>query len=294
MSVAWRQGKVARGTKDMWYVITADADGKLSYDKIVGNLPENITPVKGGVKSAYRSIQVWRGNKPLEPLSIDLGIMDIVIDKPEKTPGKMGAIRYKLDAEQKTKSDITIGKEPSPEYKSSIKGIRGTSVESLSKLPLATTLEQLLTIEYKSVPLRQFAKQHSLPVKLREAGVGEVARLLQQLVARGKLEAKASILAKRPAGKGTSVPKTRKLGDSYEDTLAVVRSMLPDRDAARLSKLLTSAETATLAPVRGYPKPTKTTGRLVIVKAKQRGKEEKLRPTQKSEMSLMISRLAGE
>ncbi|MBA7698105.1 hypothetical protein ES703_106780 [subsurface metagenome] len=98
-AIAWKQGFIWVAIKRP-YRSTAD----VAFFK---KLPPGVTTVKGGSKSAYRSIQAITGKAPTK-LLIDMGIMDITIKKPKRTPGKKGAIRFKRDIEQKTKGDITI------------------------------------------------------------------------------------------------------------------------------------------------------------------------------------------
>lgn len=98
-AIAWKQGFIWVAIKRP-YQSTAD----VAFFK---KLPPGVTKVKGGSKSAYRSIQKITGKAPTK-LIVDMGIMDITIKKPKKTPGKKGAIRFKRDIEQKTRGDITI------------------------------------------------------------------------------------------------------------------------------------------------------------------------------------------
>ena len=76
--------------------------------------------MKGGVKSAYKSIQTLTG-KPPEKLALDMGMMDILISKPKVAPGSEGAIKYTRDIKQKTTGDISLGK------------VRGTEARSLAQ-----------------------------------------------------------------------------------------------------------------------------------------------------------------
>ena len=98
-AIAWKQGFLWLAIKRP-YRSTAD----VAFFK---KLPPGVTKVKGGPKSAYRSIQAMTGKAPTK-LLIDMGIMDITVKKPKRTPGKAGAISFKQDIEQKTKGDITI------------------------------------------------------------------------------------------------------------------------------------------------------------------------------------------
>jgi len=297
-AVAWKQGRLKMkggGIGDHWIIIYPPyrGHGEPVKKHVVSDIPPKGVRIAPDAKTAYRTIQSIGKAATATKFTVDMGIMDITVDKPTTEPGKPGAIEFKRDVKQETVSDITMGK-------GKTRGVRGTSVESLSKLPLHTTLGQLLTIEYKSEPLRQFAKEHSLPKKLRESGMAVVAEVLQQLVAEGKLETQASILARQSKDGESLTPRAdfsspRKLADSYENTIAVIRSMLPTKDALKLDRLLSSARSATLAKVRGYPKPTETTGRITTIRAKQTSKESKLRPTTKpNQISVATARLVGD
>jgi len=102
-AIAWKQGFIWVAIKRP-YKSTAD----VAFFK---KLPPGVTIVKGGPKSAYRSIQAITGKAPTK-LLIDMGIMDITVKKPSKTPGKKGAIKFTRDIKQKTRGDISIGKTP--------------------------------------------------------------------------------------------------------------------------------------------------------------------------------------
>jgi len=101
-AIAWRQGIG-------WWAIKAPYRKSADAEFFRGKPPPNAQLIKGGVKSAYRSIQALTGYPP-EKLAIDMGIMDILIGKPHRKPGELGAIRFKRDMGQQTISDITIGK----------------------------------------------------------------------------------------------------------------------------------------------------------------------------------------
>ncbi len=58
-----------------------------------GEPPPNARLVKGGLKSAFRSIQLITGKSP-KSLAIDLGIFDVLISRPKKKPGAKGAVVY--------------------------------------------------------------------------------------------------------------------------------------------------------------------------------------------------------
>ncbi len=99
-AVTWKQGFG-------WWAIKAPYASQADVAFFRGKPPPNAEIVKGGPKSAFRSIQTITG-KPPEKLKVDLGIMDILISKPKKKPGAAGAISFKQDVEQKPGGDITI------------------------------------------------------------------------------------------------------------------------------------------------------------------------------------------
>jgi hypothetical protein len=68
--------------------------------------PQGATFVKG-VGSAYKTIQSLGGNADIL-LTIDLGIFDVNIEKPNSSPGKGGAIKYTKDKYQMTSHDLTV------------------------------------------------------------------------------------------------------------------------------------------------------------------------------------------
>ena len=82
------------------YVIKAPYKSKSDVAFFYKEPPPGAKIVSGGAGSALRSIQTLTGKAPSK-LTIDLGIMDIVIEK-----GKV--IRFKRDTKQKTKSDLQI------------------------------------------------------------------------------------------------------------------------------------------------------------------------------------------
>lgn len=98
----------------VWYVVKSPY---ITYEVLVGKLPIGVKKVKGGAKSALRSIQTITGKPPRE-LMIDLGIMDVHITSP-KGVGEPGAIRYKRDIKQRTRGHITVGKPRFKKRKSS-------------------------------------------------------------------------------------------------------------------------------------------------------------------------------
>lgn len=106
--ITWRQGEVTRKGKrvGIWYVIkwpyASRRDASISFGP-----PKGAKVVKGKL-SAFRTIQTLVGQSPDFLLRLDLGIVDIAIDKPTRKPGKPGAIRYKPDPKQRTRGDIVL------------------------------------------------------------------------------------------------------------------------------------------------------------------------------------------
>jgi hypothetical protein len=99
-AITWRQGFG-------WWSIKAPYESQADVAFFKGEPPPNAQIVKGGPKSAFRSIQTITGKAP-EKLRVDLGIYDVLVRAPKKKPGAPGAIEFKRDVEQKTTGDITI------------------------------------------------------------------------------------------------------------------------------------------------------------------------------------------
>lgn len=107
-SIAWRQGMVTlKGVRvPVWYKIhfpyRSDRDVTIHFEPPPG---AKGAPYKGK-RSAYRSIQLLTGVAP-DKLFIDMGIQDIHITEPAE-PGKIGAIKFKSDPQEKTKGHIQL------------------------------------------------------------------------------------------------------------------------------------------------------------------------------------------
>jgi len=106
-AIAWRQGALGKPPKDVWYAVKAPYASQDDVGVFIGEPPPNAQIIKGGAKSAYRSIQTITGKAP-ETLKIDLGFQDIIISGPHRKPGAPGTIRFKQDIGQRTTGDITI------------------------------------------------------------------------------------------------------------------------------------------------------------------------------------------
>lgn len=96
-AITWKQGFV-------WYVIKAPY--KTEYDIEVLRNPPSGAKKLDGPRSAYKTIQRLTGRVP-KNLFIDMGIMDIQIKKPTGR-GQKGAITFKRDIQQKTKSELSL------------------------------------------------------------------------------------------------------------------------------------------------------------------------------------------
>jgi hypothetical protein len=99
-ATTWKQGFG-------WWAVKEPYSSPDDVAFFYGEPPPDAQIVKGGVRSAFRSIQSVTGKTP-DDLKIDLGIQDILISSPKKKPGAPGAIRFKPDPKQKTRGDITI------------------------------------------------------------------------------------------------------------------------------------------------------------------------------------------
>lgn len=106
--MAWYQGKLGRGVhqKALWYVIPRPYKKVVTY---LGKLPKGVRRVSGPA-SAYKTIQALTGKAPPVELTIDMGIMDVIISKPGTSPGKEGAIQFKQDLKQETVGNLSISK----------------------------------------------------------------------------------------------------------------------------------------------------------------------------------------
>jgi hypothetical protein len=110
-AITWRQGMLGRKNKRPVYIaIKAPYAGPEDVQYFLGQPPPNTQPVKGGAKEAYRSVQTITG-KPPERLFVDMGIYDVLLKAPGKTPGRPGAIQFRRDVGQQVRGDITIGRD---------------------------------------------------------------------------------------------------------------------------------------------------------------------------------------
>jgi len=122
-ATTWKQGFG-------WWAVKEPYAGKEDAMFFKGTPPPNAKIIKGGAKSAFRSIQQISGRSP-EDLKIDLGFQDILISKAKKKPGAAGAIRFRPDPGQKTTGDITVTSTP----RGKPRVTRGTVDESTPVMP---------------------------------------------------------------------------------------------------------------------------------------------------------------
>ena len=122
-SFAWQQGQLkGKGGKlePLIYVIKEPYES--AKDVFVfkqSQLPKGVKPTPEGPGSAYNSIQKLTGKTP-KKLFLDMGIMDLKFDKPG-VPGKGKGLSFKADPKQKTKGDITLGKEKTTYQKGNVR-----------------------------------------------------------------------------------------------------------------------------------------------------------------------------
>jgi len=98
-AICWRQGL-------WWYKIVAPYKKKSDVSR--SKHPPLGTEVVKGSRSAYKTIQLLYGRAPSWLLTLDMGIQDIIIDKPTRKAGRKSAIKFKKDRYQRTKSMISL------------------------------------------------------------------------------------------------------------------------------------------------------------------------------------------
>ena len=91
--VTWKQGIV-------WWAVNDRGEKYVSKKPIAGVKQAN-------AKTAFKTVQLYLG-KGIANLSLDMGIMDVQIKNPKKTPGAAGAIRFKLDKMRRTTGDVNL------------------------------------------------------------------------------------------------------------------------------------------------------------------------------------------
>jgi len=106
-ALTWRQGALGKDKKDVYIAIKEPYRGPEDVAYFIGQTPPGAIVVSGAKKAA-RTIQQITGKAPGK-LLIDMGIMDIKIEKPTQSPGTKGAIAFTRDLDEKTTGTITIG-----------------------------------------------------------------------------------------------------------------------------------------------------------------------------------------
>lgn len=240
-AVAWRQGALKRkGVIVPVYKVWRYPYRQEDLDTFFQNeLPPGVIVTPGGARSAYKSIQLYKGKVP--PVGVrqaDIGAVLVTVKAPTALPGRAGAITFKKD----------------------VKGIRGTSKEALKKLPLGTTLSQLVEGNYNSrIPRSTVGMM--LTGKLGKSSSKEIADVLKNL------EAEPSTGETGVLAVGEEAPLTT--GYTKEEVL----KRLPDSKRREVERLL--VETVGYAPTRGYPKFK------IAVTSKLRSKKKKTSPSRR-------------
>lgn len=237
---AWQQGYLRRGKElvgvvKVWVPPFRQEDLETYW---ADRLPPDVKISKGKPKE---TVQLIRGTKPSpEAKTADIGAFLVTTKSPTPSPGRAGAITFKKD----------------------VKGIRGTSKEALAKLPLGTTLTQLVEGNYNSKIPRSTVNM-MLTNKLGDLSSKEIAEVLKSIEPEpvtgeiGALTVGAGVLAV-----GAEATETT----GY--TKAEVLRRLPDSKRREVERLLT--ETVSYAPTRGYPKFT-------VIKSKLSRKKKKVK-----------------
>lgn len=192
----------------------------------------------GQGRTPFETIKTVRGEPFTEPVTLDLGIQDIIVKNPGIQPGKPGAIKYEADPKQVSPSDFVLGQPI----------IRGTSDEALSKMPLGTTLKQLVIGNYKeTIPTDIIDRM--LSQKIAKASDKEIVDTLLPIYQQEQLALLASqtpeIASMTLELNGTS---------SRIKTIDEILKHLPDRKRNQIKRQL-EEYTQTYAPIRGVPKP---------------------------------------
>jgi len=245
-AVAWAQGELKRGKKlvtqyKVWSRPFRQDDLE-SFDE--GELPPGVKIVPG-ISSAYETVQQFRGKvAPGEEQIADVGAFVATVHQPEAKPGKAGAIKFKRD--------IPTSK------------IRGESTKGLSKLPMHTTLEQLIQIVFKSTE----AQVERLGVGTLEA-MGMEAKEAKTAKPSAKVRFAKSRLAEKleKASHSEIVSAIKNTGLTTAETKELLR-MLPDRERQQFSIIL--SEPSVYAPTRGMPKAEYKTAKLRRKKSKSK------------------------
>jgi len=181
-SIAWKQGF------GWWAIKKINGKWQKAFFR---KPPEGARLVAGGLKSAYKTIQSIYGDSP-EILTGDLGFMDITINRPDKNPGKAGAIKFKPDIENKTHGDVQLSTAIAKGGHSVLENEQPITPElpvettplpepvpvkavGINALPLSTTLRQLMDYTPRKIATEKFAEQKSLPRLLSLSTPAQIA-----------------------------------------------------------------------------------------------------------------------
>jgi len=219
-AVAWRQGALKRkGAIVPVYKVWRYPYRQEDLDTFFQNeLPPGVIVTPGGARSAYTSIQLYKGKvPPTEAKQADIGAVLVTVKAPTPSPGRAGAITFKKD----------------------VKGIRGTSKDALKKLVLGTTLAQIVEGNYPSRIPRSTVSM-MLTGKLGKSSAEQIADVLK------------SLKAEPPTGEISAMTSNAEAPVTTGYTKAEVLKRLPDSKRREVERLL--AETVSYAPTRGYPK----------------------------------------
>jgi len=259
-AVAWAQGQLKRGNKlvttyRVWKRPFRQEDLE-AFDE--NELPPGVKIVPG-VSSAYKTVQQFRGQvTPSETQEADIGAFVATVHQPEAKPGKAGAIKFERD--------IPTSK------------IRGQKSDAWKKLPMHTTLAQLIQIVFRSTE----AQVDRLGVDTLEA-MGMEAQEAKVAKPSAKVRFAKSRLAEKleKASRAEIVSAINSTGLSASETKELLK-MLPDRERQQL--ILALSEPGLYAPTRGMPKAE-------YLPTKLRRKKSKTKKTAKPEMMLVGARL---
>ena len=222
-AVAWQQGALKREGKlvPVWKVWSRPYRQEELETFFEDELPPGVQTVKG-IKSAYETIQQFRGEiAPRETQQADIGAFVATVHQPTAEPGGKDKIRFTRD-------------------------IRGSSTEGLKKLPLSTTIEQLIEICIRK-PEAEVSK----------FSVETLGTLGMEEVAEAKPSAKVRFARARLAEKiEDTTPAVlagiiNRMALTSSETKEVLR-MLPDRERQQMRMIL--SEPGVYAPTRGEPK----------------------------------------
>ena len=233
-SIAWRQGAVWKYVPPPW-----------DQPKPITLSQAPIGAVKTGNKTPRDTIQlIGKPNrrskiKVPESASVDLGVVDILVTKYGR------AIEFKGQGEKTVVGQRIAGATTGMSIPASaplkVKGIRGTSKESLRKLVLGTSVNQLIAEVYPAKVPTAFAEK-LLAEKLAKLTPKEIAKEVT-------------------------------LADTDATRQAEILKMLPDRVRITTKFWIDAMATKEVAPVRGAPVAWKVAPKLRRKKTKTKAKK---------------------